>query len=772
MKKSQQSILFLAVLLFAFRNSFAETPDFTGTVQSREDVKEMFSEPITLPLFKGERDLVRWADELEKSTPQTPKELWTKYEVCLRAGRDDTVVHLLPVIRDLFVSVPKSRHYGDRRIGYDLYRRAYEPIRELRRHDVRLHSAFFENFGPVFCWDCPIQRFQDGGWSDEQITDWLRRRYEAALAYRPRLSSWSWHHQGDIYMPPPYLSDAAWDWQGEYLKYLQRTGKDGEERKRLAEEAEKNPSDMTTLSLLFRALRECPMDRKDELPKLDWFAETASERSAFDAAMIAFNLYCVDGNQSRKDYLELSVPFWRRALETPLAEELCREIHEENARYIHWKEERDDEIIRARFRSLAFNPLNGVLLDLERNEEAQAVMEEGRRFREKHGLSGYDPLLAGETQGASGYRVVEADILAREPGDVAPEQEPAEESEEQREARRRQEEEEKLFKETDYWTERADYYLGRKELQQREDALRRGLALFDAPWKRRELSYRFEGYYNALLGLFKEAERKDDIVKLFLELHALTEGETHCRTQLYRPFLSALKRIGEEKILYEKWRADVEKAVAQARERQGQAKDEPYDPTVFDTPFSVDSLMGAPIGSNRPEFNFDNTDPLWWEVLPLMTHERQKMLEILVLRVDAFYSSARKTDFDAKAFEKAKAIALDEKDGVQWLEVLAWAMLHTARKPDIARSLLETALERTEDKDTRRSIQSTLWQACIALGDWRQAEELVEKVYDAGGLRDHEVVGHLQRVLKVAEKEAEPEEVQRLKRRLANLGVR
>ena len=746
-----------------------EQPLMTGALKSRDDVEAMFSEPIFQQLVSGKRNLVQWANELEKTVPTTPKELWTKYEVCLRAGRDETVIQLLPVLRDLLESAPIPTYSGEMFPNFSLYNRVHQPIRELQRDNVELLTAFFDAFGPVYCYDPPTDTFRRAGWSDEKIGNWLRKNFDAAVAYRPIRTNWSWgtfEHADSS----PYISDAARVWQEQYMMHLaeyfdMRTpGPTAENYKhtlaewnRLATDAEMHPEDMAKLSLFF-STRYYYEGWFAVRPKLDWLAETLDKWNGFESWFIARELSRASGlhylpyNQKiRTDYLELSVPFWQRALDLSLTDEQCKQIHEENSRFPMSSRPmlsgelpvpQNDELTRAKFRVKIYDALNVTLLALNRAEETQAVMEEGRQFRKEFGLEGSaDLVLAGMTQAASGYRVVEADILSREPT--------AEEIAES-----------EFVKQALYWMERANYYRGRKELEQREDALRRGFALCTTEERRGQ--HHFNRFCSALLELYQETERKEDAVKLFHEVVALLGDEKRSPIDFYGPCIRSLHHFGEAEVIYPLWRQDVEKCLARTKEQQMDAGK---------ITLELNWLMGATEVRNRPVFKFDNTDPLWWELLPLMREFRSKLLEILVLHVDEFYNSSRRVTFDEKAYEKAKTILLNEKNDAGGLKDLAWILLQN-KQEKYALPLFETALERAKEKTDQQLMRSLLFQTLMELDEWRRAEKVFED-YLAGGSSDTDYILRCFESLWQAEiKAGATQDAQRFQKRLDNLGVR
>jgi hypothetical protein len=211
--------------IFLAESFAAEQPQvavalMTGAIKTSADVDKMFSEPIARQLATGERNPTQWADELEKTTPTTPKELWTKFDVSVRAGHHETAIKLLPVLFDLSESIPTGPFGGKP----DLSHRVYNAILEshaTRQQRIELYIAFYDVFAPVYCHNLPTVGLKNAGWSSEKIADWLRKHYETALQHRPMRTSWTWgtfeHSRSS-----PYISDAALAWHEEYVKYIQR----------------------------------------------------------------------------------------------------------------------------------------------------------------------------------------------------------------------------------------------------------------------------------------------------------------------------------------------------------------------------------------------------------------------------------------------------------------------------------------------------------------------------------------------------------------------
>jgi hypothetical protein len=65
---------------------------------------------VTHKLFTGEKQLQAWADELEKTQPQTLEEAWDAMDVLLRAERDEAVLRLIPHLDELICT---SNYRGD-----------------------------------------------------------------------------------------------------------------------------------------------------------------------------------------------------------------------------------------------------------------------------------------------------------------------------------------------------------------------------------------------------------------------------------------------------------------------------------------------------------------------------------------------------------------------------------------------------------------------------------------------------------------------------------
>ena len=77
----------------------AESRPFAGSL-TEANVDAMQSFDFIGVILKEDKNLQDWADELEKTEPKTPQDVWITYRVCLRAGRDETVCKMVAVHGD------------------------------------------------------------------------------------------------------------------------------------------------------------------------------------------------------------------------------------------------------------------------------------------------------------------------------------------------------------------------------------------------------------------------------------------------------------------------------------------------------------------------------------------------------------------------------------------------------------------------------------------------------------------------------------------------
>ena len=170
--------------------------------------------------------------------------------------------------------------------------------------------------------------------------------------------------------------------------------------------------------------------------ELSWIAETIKPKLVTQAENIASRLKILTKWAT-------AIKFYRQAVDIPLTEEESRKLSMMYA--VHVPVER----LHAMFAAHIREGMAECLLKLDKKSQAQKWMVEAADIREKHNL-GLNALFAGQVQAASGQRIIEGRIKKKE---------------------------KKSEDDPQYWRERAQYYRGRNEPAQEEEALLKGLAL-------------------------------------------------------------------------------------------------------------------------------------------------------------------------------------------------------------------------------------------------------------------------------------------------------
>jgi tetratricopeptide (TPR) repeat protein len=169
---------------------------------------------------------------------------------------------------------------------------------------------------------------------------------------------------------------------------------------------------------------------------LSWLPDTIKPQFATEAENMASRL------KTLNKWIE-AIVYYQRAMEIPLTEEEVKKLGMMRQVLI------SEPTLRAMFAIYTREGMADCLLKLQRNDEAQRWMLEAADIRKKNNF-GRNALFAGQVQEASGERVVEKRI---------------------------KKEEEKSKMDPQYWGERAQYYRGRNEPAQEEEALLKGLEL-------------------------------------------------------------------------------------------------------------------------------------------------------------------------------------------------------------------------------------------------------------------------------------------------------
>jgi tetratricopeptide (TPR) repeat protein len=353
--------------------------------------------------------------------------------------------------------------------------------------------------------------------------------------------------------------------------------------------------------------------------ELSWMAETIKPKLVTQAENIASRLKTLTKWTT-------AIKFYRQAVDIPLTEEESRKLGMMYA--VHVPVER----LRAMFAAHAREGIAECLLKLGRNDQAQMWMVEAADIREKHNL-GLNALFAGQVQAASGQRIIEDRIKKKE---------------------------KKSEDDPQYWRERAQYYRGRNEHAQEEEALLKGLAL-TTPQPELEQHHR---------------EHMDWRSWLLAD---------------YARFLMREERIGE--------------AVALLRKEIEQA------PTVSESAKRAAHLLAFDF---YKQISVD--DPVLWNWLtnrPKWEHTEERLLWRIL-------ESAKQDNLD-KHFIHAEEVAFG-KDPSR-AHTLGWIM-NRMHFPKRSIPLLKYAVENAHDKELKERAVFTLLESYLDTGDWKHAEEV------------------------------------------------
>lgn len=351
---------------------------------------------------------------------------------------------------------------------------------------------------------------------------------------------------------------------------------------------------------------------------LSWMARIINPKLATEAEELASRLKTLRQWQT-------AIVFYRQAVDTVLTEE-------ETSNALMCAAFVPPERLRAMFAAHTREGLSECLLKLGKEEQAQKWMVEAADIREKHEL-GLNALFAGQVQGASGQRTIEGRIRERE-----------KESE----------------NDPGYWRERAQYYRGRNEGAQEEEALRKGLAL-TTPQPEPEQPPRSHVDWRSWM---------------------LAD---------YARFLVRQKRTDEAVALLRK---EIEQAPATSESARRAANLLAFD---FEKQIGVDDIVLWNWLANRPE----------WEY----TEER------LLLRM---LEKAKRDDLD-KHFVRAEKLAAEKS--ASRAHTLGWIM-NRMHFPGRSIPLLKCAVDNAKGKELKEDALFTLFESYLDTGDWRHAEKV------------------------------------------------
>jgi hypothetical protein len=405
-------------------------------------------------------------------------------------------------------------------------------------------------------------------------------------------------------------------WVKQRLRFNDAHGRAEELVRRMAENVKKNPQDIEQVLVFLDALIYAGQWRQQERD-LSWLTAAIKPNLTTQAQHIASRLKTLE-------QWEPASTFFQRAIATPLTDEEVRDYGGQ------FQLAMSPQMLRAIFAVNSREALAQCLMKMDKNAEAQKLMVAAADIREEHKLP-INAFLAGEVQAASGARVIEGRIKEQE---NLSEDDP------------------------EYWRKRAEYYRGRGEPANEEQALLRGLSLTKP---------------------LPPSERP-------------AKGHTDQRSWIlgdYAHFLERMKRVPEAVALIRKELADA-----------------PAD--------SVSSWSAA----NLLAFDFTEDirvdDELLWKWLserPKWEHVEERLLWRML-------EKANRSGV-GEYFSRAEKLARDRDASRAYS--LGWIM-NRMEFAERSIGLLEYAVEAAGDEQLKEQAAFALLESYLDVGDWSRAE--------------------------------------------------
>ena len=762
MKTTVQIAFILCLLLFGAAMLRAET-HLTATLATDENIKDAFSVPFAEMLLRFDKILPPWADELvekqERGELKTPKDVWTAYNVFLRAGRYEAVEKLLLLVGEVIRTANPETIYRDNICYRFLKRLTLDPCEK----EQRLQIAFWETVDTAWAPNSPsdqmVKLFKDLRWSRDEQLDWYRQRYENALAasktpevqrrIKELQAKWEASDGRSGYLLEhelALLNETSNNWLRHYFTAL---AKGDEERtkerlrrefKQAYDDARNDPENDEKLNYLLQfasALRFVPIS------DMSWLLVRLDKSSAWQARNMGRCFFSFPFSHP-----EIVEPFLNRALTETLTDGDCNNFRSE----ISWRSsmvqpKRSDEYIRALFRAEVMEDLSKLYADTKRNDEAQAMMLRARELRKENGLPEKTE-LAGAVQTVTGARTVEKEILDEE---AESETSPT------------------------YWMRRAEYYRGRKEPVEQENALRRALALFDTPEARQKQGQNdYFTVYGELTFFLRQNKRFEHIFELFQEQRKLVKDEA--------PMIGGII-----------WKTNfwVREFPHEIRDRYLQALDEIRQPalewlrttTTSDDP-KYRELFDAQVGLAGTKNVISErifkpgTLPFWRTLLRYNINLEQDRASIFST-VLSQCMDLREMEDAVKKNPKLDDVILDRLfidvpenfEGIRLGALNALALeAEKSKSWKLAYAFFEAARDRTTGDGLKNIRHWDMIRCAEKAGDWRNYERLLLESPPTDRHREKECALGLQQVARAAADQGALEDASRLRKRTGNLG--
>lgn len=779
-----------------------------GMPGSISDIRKVFnSDEITRLLASRNMTLEQWADALEKTEPKKPKEVWTAWYVFFHAGRNEAACKMYPLWRKFIEAMPHdtASDVYTRRQAIALLFEPFEPsdprIGEPRKKPVEGRFAVWltaaETLDVFFCLKYPAFRLKNEGWDNDNIFAWMKQRVQNALEYEdfPKpipttlasMSSVGYNSEAPVVL-----------WQDAYLRYLrvienddfnryrnevrqyERNDKKGaeppkpekpltEEIDRLNEDAKTHPGNWQKMIFFLQSLGVGV--NVEDYPDMSWVAGTADKFTIPESLHLAHRFPP-----------EIAEAFYRRALSEPLTPEEMERFYPKSKRndreysggmgspggsmggYQGLPYEITDEHVQAMFRVSALDQFIAFLRKQKRDMEIAVLHEERERLAKE-----YHIYLEGWKKTAPRYLFVS-------PG-FDPEARPV------ATARKTL-----LPDDPKYWMELSYQHSRNKEPEKQKEALLSGLALY-TEGKRLPSGSDFVDLYRSLVGFLKRSGNEEEIVELFNRHHALAKDQSESLRMIYVLTEDALPEPRKSELLLPLLRKDLKTRLARAEEEDAKLREKRKEQTVYTS--TDEKELGAARSALRDLLSvqtrsdlaarIDPRDPLYWNIFE-MTHS-DELLRILLFPPDK--PGNGKDEIGNARIEKTldeeslrKAVEMTRKKPPQFSVETISLMLYRYGKFKEALPLLEKAFREISSREYAvhyardiKKIQQARIECLLKERNWRQVEQIAFELF----MCEHKEGKISKEVLadywKKAAKLAGDKEAERIRKRLAELGL-
>jgi|GEM_PF-1793257 len=569
-------------------------------------------------LITEEKNLVDWAEELAAVEAKTSRDAVVKLSVCMRAAMDDAACD---AIRTLWKLGPekvecyllRSSYYDatDDYYAWDVARTIVE-VFAPRIHEISLDNRLFKYYR---------DDENELRWSDDEFIAWLDARVESVREYDREQAA-----KADPNKPQPYFQH--WrvkpidHWRRLRLRYLARMDRVDAELKAMAENVRENPTNAEATIEYLRSLSDLRGENvKLEPGELDWMPDVCRPELTTDLRQIAGLL--VDLEQYKP-----AEAFFRRAIDTKITDEEISRLSMMCQAFL------PEKTHRLLFEVGVREELAKCLLKMGQADRSQQIMVEAADMRQANNLP-LNPYLSGMVQGVSGARVIEGRI-------------------------REQEKENK--NEPEYWRKRAEYYRGRGEADQEEDALRRGLALCEpGPQPQGKASMQMRYWIMSSLTHFLIREKRPDEAVAML-----------------------IKELDEV------------------------------------PPDSASSTGAARLLAYDLPKHIDPSEPILWKWIasrPKWDHPEERLVWRMLEAVPA--------ESQDEYFTRAEKLAMKDGADATRAATLGW-ILNRMGQATRSLVPLKHAVETAENDELRQSAGFTLFETYLDLKDWQAAESMYE----------------------------------------------